>query len=230
MRTRIVVVSTVAAMLAGGLAAPPAAAAEELWEVSEPVVTPVLADDPYTPVLQGPDAPGDPGSGDPSDCVISGYENRGADGTNGVRYATGCGGVLMRVTIGSDVEGIDGVARMGITATSTYGCVHARSGRTRTVLTATHRLPGLVNTYEIPVVHPPPSQLSAFSLLPLETVHCRRMERPSHLATTVSNLAVSIEPFSGGTAEVHQVPGTWTVQRPAAPRRGGHRQGVFRPS
>lgn len=222
MRTRTVLTAAVAAVLSGGLAAPPAAAAEDLWEVSDPVVTPVLADDPYTPVLRGPDAPGDPDSGDPSDCVISGFENRSATGENGVQYATGCGGVLMQVTIGSDVEGIDGVARMGVTATSTYGCVHTRSGRTRTVLTARHRLPGLVNTFEIPVVHPPPSRLFAFSLLPLETVDCRRKERPSHLSTTVSDLTVSIEPFSGGTQEVHQVPGTWTVERPAAARRGRH--------
>lgn len=201
--------------------------APDVWTVTDPVVTPVLADDPYTPVFIG----GDPDEGDPGDCWITGFENRGATGENGLQYATGCGGVRMEVTIGSDEVDVDGVAWLSVTTTSTYGCVHHRTGRTRSVLTTTHRLPGRVSMFEIPVVHPSPATMHAFALLPLEAVDCRGRERPSHLSTTVSDLRVGIEPFSTyGPEEVHRIPGTWSVVRPAAAgvRGRGHGRAVWR--
>ena len=95
-------------------ASAPSASASGVWSVSQPVVSPVLADDPYTPVFIG----GDPDEGDPGDCWLTGFESRAATGEDGLQYATGCGGVRIQVTIGSDTAGVDGVAFMSVSATS----------------------------------------------------------------------------------------------------------------
>ena len=229
--TLAAVVCTATAVAGPAAAAPSraagsSAAAAAVWSVSDPVVTPVLADDPYTPVFIG----GDPDEGDPGDCWFTGYEDHGVTGENGLDYATGCGGVRMQVTIGSDVEDADGTAYLTVTATSAYGCVHSRTGRTRTVLTATHELPGRTSIFEIPEVTAAPTTMHAVALLPLETVTCRGNERPSHLSTTVSDLQVDIEPFGAfdGAHEVHEVSGTWNVERPAAVEAHGRSAGPKR--
>ena len=217
MRSKSVLSVVVTAVLAGGVVASPAAAAEEVWSVSSPVVTAVLADDPYTPVLEGPDAE----DGDTHDCSITGFEHRRVTGANGPSLATGCGGVVVQVTIGSDVPDASGLAVVRATTTSTYGCVHHRTGRARTTLTRAAEVTGRWGTFEIPVVGATAAPLFQYHLLPLETVRCRGKERPSHLSLTVSDLSVSIEPFSqAGPVETHELPGTWTVERPVVHKPG----------
>ncbi len=185
--------------------------------MTQPVVTPVLADDPYTPVLEGPDWE----DGNTDDCSITGFEHRRVTGEHGPGLATGCGGVVMQVTTGSDLPDASGLAVMSATTTSTYGCVHPRTGRARTTLIRTADVTGRWGTFEIPQVGSTSGPLSAYHLLPLETLSCRGKERPSHLSLTVTDLSVSIEPLSqAGPVETHDVPGTWTVQRPVAKQAG----------
>ncbi len=135
----------------------------------------MLADDPYTPVLEGPDWE----DGNTDDCSITGFEHRRVTGEHGPGLATGCGGVVMQVTTGSDLPDASGLAVMSATTTSTYGCVHPRTGRARTTLIRTADVTGRWGTFEIPQVGSTSGPLSAYHLLPLETLSCRGKERPS---------------------------------------------------
>lgn len=222
MRTNLVTSTLLTALAAAGIAAAPAAAAEgDAWSVTDPLVTPVLADYPYDPVLEGPDWEG----GDPTDCSITGYENR-ADASTALRNATGCGGVLMQVTIAGADESAQGLATMSATATTTYGCVHPKTGRSRVVSSRTSEVHGRWGTFEIPLVSGTAGgRLYAYHLFPLETVQCRGVEQPAQLSITVTDLVVSIEPFDQpGPTETQALPGSWDAQLalPEHPRNKRH--------
>jgi hypothetical protein len=134
----------------------------------------------------------------------------------------------MRVAVGSDVADLSGLAYMSATTTSTYGCVHRPGTDHAHPHRRDHGAAGA--TFGVPSVNSTPSMLAAYQLLPLQTVTCRGSERPSHLSLTVTDLSVSltvtdlsvsIEPFSqAGPVEVHELPGTWTVQRSTAQKPG----------
>jgi hypothetical protein len=221
MRTGTVVAA--AALIAGGVATP--SWAQDSFAVSDLQVTPVLADYPYQPVLDGSVNDGSLELvSDPDDCSITGLESHGDFGGNGIYAEKGCGGakITFKVTRNSDVA--YAFAGASARATATYGCVN-KQGKTRELFTTRQTLPGKVGLFEIPFVLPGDNALGVHITSPLETVACRKSENPAELSLTVDHVVVTISAGAdyGAIApvEVHDLPGSWSVSLPL-PSRPGH--------
>ena len=206
----------VGAVAAAALLSSASPAAADGYAITDVDITPVLADAPYEPVLVG-DAGED---GDPSDCSITGFEE-GLVGVAHLGAATGCGGIGFELLVTPPAGADAVVARPRATATATYGCVHPRTGRTRTTLVRTGEVTGYSGVFVIPVVDREPTELSAYALFTPEDVDCRGKERPAQLSITVEDLEVTLEPFTtSGPTQVVEVPGRWTVEAAPASRPG----------
>ena len=205
MRHRFGLVGLIAA-LTGALLGSPASAADR-YSITEVEVTPVLADFPYDPVLDGSTESDD----DPGDCSITGFEDRLLEG-NGVYGATGCGGIKMRVVISGGENSPNALAYLSARASATYGCVHSKNGRTKRSFTRTTRIQGRDSGHEVPFVYDYPTPIGAYHLFPLESVKCNGKWIPAQLSITVTRLVVTIKSYDGTAPdEVHAIPGSWSL-------------------
>jgi hypothetical protein len=204
-RQRLVLVafvSVVGALLEGS----PASGAER-YVVTDVEVTPVLADYPYDPVLDGSTEFSD----DPGDCSITGNEDHRLEG-DGVYAATGCGGIKMRVVISGGESSPNALAYLSAKAKATYGCVHVKNGRTKRSFTRRGRVQGQDSGLEVPFLYDYPTTIGAYHLFPLESLKCKGKWTPAMLSITVTNFVVTIESYDGSQPdEVHAIAGTWSA-------------------
>jgi len=206
MRQKFVLVGLVSVLVGALLGVAPASAADR-YTVTDPEVTPVLADFPYDPVLDGSTEFDD----DPGDCSVTGLEERRFEG-DGVYAATGCGGIKMRVVISGGENSPNALASLSATATATYGCVHPKNGHVKRSFTRTGRVQGRDSSHEVPYVYDYPTPIGAYHLFPLESLKCSGKWMPEQLSITVSDLVVTIESDDGSAPdEAHAIPGTWRV-------------------
>jgi hypothetical protein len=183
------------------------ASAVDRYIITDPEVTPVLADYPYDPVLDGSSGFDD----DPGDCSITGFEERLLEG-DGVYGATGCGGIKMRVVISGGESTPNAQAYLSARAAATYGCVHSKNGHIKPLVTRTARVQGRHSVYEIPYVYDFPTAIGAYHLFPLESLNCNGKWTPAQLSITVTDFVVTIVSDDGSEPnEVHAIPGTWSV-------------------
>lgn len=223
MRLRTALIA--AALLTTGMATGSSAA--DAYGVTAVHVTPVLADFPYDPVLDGTVYPsGGDEVEDTDDCTISRFEDRGDFRGLGVYSATGCGGARITFDVRSTRKQTSYAGVSGRT-TATYGCVNVHNHHTRELFTTGRTLVGDDGVDDIPIVAPGVSSLGFHTLNRLETVTCRRPEQPAQLSLTVDQVVVSVYPdssYSAANAEVHRVPGAWSARlslpAPCGPHKG----------
>lgn len=217
MRTTSTLVGLSLAIGAAGALLAPTASAADVLQVSDVVVTPVLANAPYAPVADA--ALLASGLGDPGDCAVTGYEDRAALDGRGVYAAAGCGGARVQLVLQSTA--VSGFVAATATATHRYGCVNDRTGRTRTAQSVTTRVVGQKSGYEQSYAPADVATAHGFAaILPAQKVACRRGERAVQTSVSLSNLSVSVTPYApAGPAHVQQVPGTWSVQLDASALR-----------
>jgi hypothetical protein len=206
MRRRLTLVGLVSLLTGALLNGAPASAADR-YTITDSEVTPVLADYPYEPVLDGSTESDD----DPGDCSITGFEERLFEG-NGVYAATGCGGIKMRVVITGGQSSPNALAFLSATVSATYGCVHAKTGHIKRSFTRTGRVTGQDSGHEIPYVYDYPTPIGAYHLFPLESLKCNGKWTPAQLSITVTNFVVTIDSDDASVPdEVHAIPGTWSA-------------------
>lgn len=197
------------AVAAVTLVATPAQAATT-YDLSGVTVTPVLADDPYTPALDGTDQYGD---GDPGDCTISGVEVYEASAT----MAAGCGGadVAMTITENGD-EPIDYVGGT-VTLARTFACTSVKMHKERARFTATSTTGFGLSTGEYFLPDNATTSRLMYAIAPLATPKCNKHEKPAMVALTLSNLTIQIirDDGNGNRTIAASFPqtGSWTVAR-----------------
>ena len=203
------VVALGAAVAAVMFVATPAQAATT-YSISGVTVTPVLANDPYAPLVDGTDEHGD---GDAGDCTISGVEVYEASAT----MAAGCGGVDVAVAITKHGDELFDHVGGTVTLTRTFVCTSDRTHKQRRRSTATSTTGFALSVGEYFLHDDATTHRLMHAVAPLTQLRCNKHEKATMLALTVSDLTIQVvrDDGNGGRTIAASFPqtGTWTVAR-----------------